>query len=242
MLKSLFTMEPPLLVIFLVLLWILWSCPLSIPCSLLNVKVLATQLSLTLCDPVDCRPPGSSVCGIFQARIMGWVALPFSRGSSQLGDRTQFSHIAGRFFTIWATREVLYVNKRTYNTFVHITLAKIMDFPDSSIGEESTCNAGDPSWIPGLGRCPLEGKVYPLQYSGLENSMDCIVHGVTKCWTQMNNFTFSFTSTRLYGQPLLPSSLHLIRLFNVTCNTSLFKMISSTCLYIHFMSPACNPP
>ena len=49
-----------------------------------------------------------------------------------------------------------------------------------SIGKESTCNAGDLSLIPGLGRSPGEGKGYPLQYSGLENSMDCIVHGVTK--------------------------------------------------------------
>ena len=58
-----------------------------------------------------------------------------------------------------------------------------MSFLDSSIGKESTCNAGDPSSIPGLGRFPGEGKGYPLQYSGLENSMDCIVQEVTKSWT-----------------------------------------------------------
>ena len=50
-------------------------------------------------------------------------------------------------------------------------------FPHSSVCKESACNAGDPSLIPGLGRSPGEGKGYPLQYSGLENSMDCIVHG-----------------------------------------------------------------
>ena len=55
-----------------------------------------------------------------------------------------------------------------------------MDFPDSSVGKESTCNAGDPSSIPGSGRSPGEGIGYPLQYSGLENSMDRIVHGVTE--------------------------------------------------------------
>ena len=49
-----------------------------------------------------------------------------------------------------------------------------MGFPDSSVGKESACNAGDPGSIPGLGRSPGEGKGYPLQYSGLENSMDCI--------------------------------------------------------------------
>ena len=56
-------------------------------------------------------------------------------------------------------------------------------FPDGSAGKESTCNVGDLGSIPGLGRSPGEGKGYLLQYSGLENSMDCIVHGVTKIWT-----------------------------------------------------------
>ena len=58
-----------------------------------------------------------------------------------------------------------------------------MGFPDSSVDKESACNAGDPSSIPGLGRSAEEGKGYGFQYSGLENSMDCIVHGITKSWT-----------------------------------------------------------
>ena len=53
-----------------------------------------------------------------------------------------------------------------------------MGFPHSSAGEESACNVGDPGSIPGLGRSPGEGKGYPFQYSGLENFMDYIVHGV----------------------------------------------------------------
>ena len=57
------------------------------------------------------------------------------------------------------------------------------NFPDISVGKESACNAGDPSSIPGLGRSAGEGKGYPLQYSGLENSMGCIVHGVAKSQT-----------------------------------------------------------
>ena len=104
-----------------------------------------------------------------------------------------------------------------------------MGFPDSSVGKESTCNAGDPSSIPGLGRsageaigypvqyswaslvaqlvknlpdlgylglipelgrCPEEGKCYSLRYSSLENSMDCIVWGVTKSWIQVSNIRF----------------------------------------------------
>ena len=56
-------------------------------------------------------------------------------------------------------------------------------FPGGSVGKESAYNAGDPSSIPRLGRSPGERKGYPLQYSGLENSTDCIVHGVTKSQT-----------------------------------------------------------
>jgi len=58
-----------------------------------------------------------------------------------------------------------------------------LGFPGGSAGKESACNAGDLGLIPGLGRSLGEGSSYPLQYSGLENSMDCIVHGVAKSWT-----------------------------------------------------------
>ena len=59
-------------------------------------------------------------------------------------------------------------------------LIRDMGLPDSSVGKESTCNAGDPGSIPGLGRSAGEEIGYPLQYSGLENSTDCIVHGITE--------------------------------------------------------------
>ena len=62
--------------------------------------VLITQLYLTLCDPIDCSLPGSSAHGISQARILEWVAIPFSRESSQARDKTQVSCIASSFFTI----------------------------------------------------------------------------------------------------------------------------------------------
>jgi len=65
----------------------------------------------------------------------------------------------------------------------------IMGFPCGPAGKESTCNAGDLGLTPGLGRSPGEGKGYPLQYSGLENSMDCTVHGVTKSGTRLRTFT-----------------------------------------------------
>ena len=69
-------------------------------------EVLIAQLCPPLRDPVDCSPSGSSVHGILQARILEWVAIPFCRGSSWSRDQSQVSRIAGRFFTIWATRGV----------------------------------------------------------------------------------------------------------------------------------------
>ena len=62
-----------------------------------------------LSDPTDCSPPGSSVHGILQARVLEWVAMPSSKESFQPRDRTKVSHIAGRFFTIWDTREARWV-------------------------------------------------------------------------------------------------------------------------------------
>ena len=65
-----------------------------------------------------------------------------------------------------------------------------LGFPVGSVGKESICNAGDLGLIPGLGISPGERKGYPLQYSGLEDSMDCTVHGVAKSQTQLSNFHF----------------------------------------------------
>ena len=65
-------------------------------------------------------------------------------------------------------------------------------FPGGSAGEEFTHNAGDLGSIPGLGRSPGEGNSYPLQYSGLKNSMGCIVHGVAKSWTRLSDFHFHY--------------------------------------------------
>jgi len=68
-----------------------------------------------------------------------------------------------------------------------------LGFPCGSAGKESACNAEDLGLIPVSGRSPGEGKGYPLQYSGLENSMDCIVHGVAKSWTRLIKLHFHFS-------------------------------------------------
>ena len=79
-------------------------------------RKLVSQSCRTLCDPMDCSPPGSSVHGILQARMLEWVAILLSRGSSRPRDRTWFSCISGRFFTDWATRETNNFEKRLWGT------------------------------------------------------------------------------------------------------------------------------
>ena len=72
-----------------------------------NVSLLVAQSCLTLCNPMECSPPGFSVHGISQARTPEWVAIPFSKGSSWPRDQIQVSCIASRFFAIWVTRGFL---------------------------------------------------------------------------------------------------------------------------------------
>ena len=79
-----------------------------------------------------------------------------------------------------------------------------LGFPFGSAGKESACNAEDLGSIPGLGRSPGEGKGYPLQYSGLENSMDCIVHGVAESdTTEQLSLSLSFITLKEKIQSLL---------------------------------------
>ena len=109
------------------------------------------QSCLTLCNPMDCSPLGSSLHGILQARILEWVAIPFSRGSSQPRDLTCVSRITGRFFTVWATHSVTPVMAswlalangmrwRYYplpKGFTKVRLVKAMVFPVVVYGCES---------------------------------------------------------------------------------------------------------
>ena len=90
-----------------------------------------------------------------------------------------------------------------------VAIELILLFPDSSVGKESACNAGDPSSIPGLGRFPGEGNGHPLQYSGLENFTDCIIHGVTKSRTRLSDFHSNFL---ICSGHHLPCGHHLRRL------------------------------
>ena len=83
-----------------------------------------------------------------------------------------------------------------------------LGFPGGSADKESACNMGDLGSISGLGRSPGEGKGYPLQYSSLENSTDCIVHGVTKSRTRLSDFHFQYST--VYTNYIFPHICDII--------------------------------
>ena len=102
---------------YLILFKVGWNDQINSDCVIMNLSwiifmfeienesVSCSVVSDSFVTPLTVAPPGSSVHGILQARILEWVAIPSSRGSSQPRDWTLVSHIAGRFFTVWDTRE-----------------------------------------------------------------------------------------------------------------------------------------
>ena len=84
---------------------------------------------------------------------------------------------------------------------VRLPTPVFLGFPCGSAGKESNCNVGNLGSVPGLGKSPGEGKGYPLQYSGLENSMDCIAHGDTKSRTWLSDFHFSDIPRKQHTDP-----------------------------------------
>ena len=108
--------------------------PLPIRAAAAAAKSL--QSCPTLSDPMDCSLPGFSVHGIFQARVLEWVAFSFSRGSSRPRDRTQVSLIAGRRFTLWATRSsrsiIKYILDKSKTDFWFLLSSNGKSFQESS--------------------------------------------------------------------------------------------------------------
>ena len=103
------------------------------------VCVLVALSCPTLCDLMDCSPPGSSVHGILQERIMKWVAISYSRGSSWSRNWTQVSCFVGSFFTIWSTREAQNMKWLGKNKIFLTLIAFIL-------GSEDSLNCSGRSW------------------------------------------------------------------------------------------------
>jgi len=103
-------------------------------------------------------------------------------------------NFSGRLLTL--THQELVVGKIHWRRD-RLPTPVFLGFPCSSAGKEFACNEGDMGSIPGLGRPPGEEKVYPLQYSVPENSMDCRIHGVAKSWTGLSDFHFCFSALNM---------------------------------------------
>ena len=158
---------------------------------------LVNQSCLTLCDPMHCSPPGFSVHGILQTRILEWVAISSSRESSRPRNQTLVSSIAGRFFTSEPPEKSSHMlslfshQLRELYTIIKFywwgkwSSKRLWLVQGQTHNKEYSCNAGDLSLIPGLGRIPGGGNGNPLQDSCLENPADrggwrATVHGVPK--------------------------------------------------------------
>ena len=113
---------------------------------------------------------GSSIHGILQARILEWVAISFSRGSSQLRDRTQVSCTAGRLFTVWATRGSYYKESWAPRNwcFWTVVLEKILESPLDCMEIQAVYPKGDQSWII-IGRTDVEAETPVLRPSYVKN-------------------------------------------------------------------------
>ena len=143
-----------------------WAAELTDACLLSCFSCLRVFST----DDMDCSPPDSSVQGSLRARILEWVSMPSSRGSSWPRDETQVSCIAGRFFTAEPLGKPF--NFSIILLIICIILVQIIvfiDFPWGSDGKESVCNVEDLGSIPGSERSPGKGLGNPLQYFCLEN-------------------------------------------------------------------------
>ena len=154
---------------------------------------------------------------------MAWQPTPvFLPGESPLAEEPGRLKPMGsqRVGHNWATKHSTQATVRIkWGSFtIHI--------PCGSAGKESASNEGDLVSVPGLGRSPGEGKGYPLQYSGLENSMDCIVCGVTKSQTRLSNLHF-------YNSSVLRTKT-LVKTWHIS--NIRFKSYAEYCLFFSFSS------
>ena len=137
--------------------------------------VLVTQSCLTLCHPMDCSPPGSSVHWILPARILEWVGIPFSRGSSPPRDGTHVSCIPGRFFTIWDTKEVrVHSENRNSSLQSHLCESRILPAAPSP---HPTSGPPPPPQVPSPS-IQTSCNRFPRSWSGVEGppASGCSVH------------------------------------------------------------------
>ena len=147
------------------------------------------QSCLTLCDPMDCSPPGSSVHGIVQARILQWVAIPCFRGSSWPSDRSLVSCMTGRFLIVWATRGSW--RTRIFQricTYVELTHWKsLWCWEGLGAGGEGDDRGWD-GWMASL--TSMDVSLSELRELVMDReAWRAAIHGVVKSRTQLSDWT-----------------------------------------------------
>ena len=195
------------------------GCHFLLQCMKVKSESEVTQSCLTLSDPMDCSLPGSSIHGIFQARVLEWVAIAwpnYLRWQAEIHRKTlKFCAWEGR---VSHTHQWLLRGRRKgeggegWEESLRGLQPPRSHFPHSSVGKESTCNAGDLGSIPGLGRSPREGNGNPLHYSCLENPVDrgawwATVHRVAWSRTRLKQLSMRACIGEGNGNPLLYSCL-----------------------------------
>ena len=204
------------------------------------------SMCLTLWDPIDGSPPGSPVPGSLQVRTMEWVSISFSNAwkwKVKVKSLSRVQLLATPWTAAYQASLSMGFSRQEYWSgvplpspiYVYIYIYTHSLAPDGSDGKESACNAGDLGSIPGLGRYPGGRNVYPLQYSGLENSMDrgvwwATVHEITKSRTQLNDFHTAWLQT---------SFLHGFVSCNIECHR-VDSMVWSDLLRTYKFKPNLN--
>ena len=154
--------------------------------KVMSIELVMPSSHLILCCSLLLLPSIFPNIRVFSNESALWIRWPeywnfsFSFSISPSSEYSRLISLRVDWFDLLASK-FLYLE--TFGLYLNLHKG----FP-SSVGKESTCNAGGPVSIPGLGRSSGEGKGYPLQYSGLKNFTDCIVHGVTKSGTWLNDF------------------------------------------------------
>ena len=160
------------------------GCHFLLQCMKLKSESEVTQSCPTLSDPMDCSLPGSSIHGILQERVLEQVAIAFSDSKCKSRHLLAYptshncDHICkSKGYPDSSVKILLQCRRPRFNSWVRKIFRRRDRLPTPVFLQ---CRR--PGFGPCLGRSPGEGKDYLLQYSGLENSMDCIVHGVAKSW------------------------------------------------------------
>ena len=131
---------------------------------------------------------------MYLSSAWNWISIKFPQKVFVFkNNKLSFTYLLFNFFRTIQVLDTIFISQNCLLSTVFMTQFNTQGFPCGSAGKESACNVGDLGSIPGLGRSPGEGKCCPLQYSGLENSKDCIVHRVAKSQTQLSDFHFHFS-------------------------------------------------